>query len=223
MPPKARRLSHPVDAEMNTYLFSFLVLILLEILFLPAHLYAEHKNSYVTLHCISEEILREFNEKLDLGPIPCEAVATEEDVPVEEQVAAKLDAIIERAKVVLNMYPKNMHVNVVILPTSQECSAVFTQKYGKKEEQIAYYSLSEDTIYISATDASLGVIAHELGHAIIDFHFFERPPYHVHELMAQSVEKHIQDSDEVILNYHRTDRHAAKIRYACSAYTVRDE
>ncbi len=208
---------------MNTYLFSFLVLLLLDVLFLPAHLHAEHKNSNVTLHCTSEEILREFNQRLDLGPIPCEAVATEDEVPVEEQVAAKLDAIIERAKIVLNMYPKNMHVNVVILPTSQECSAVFTQKYGKKEEQIAYYSLSEDTVYISATDASLGVIAHELGHAIIDFNFFERPPYQVHELMAQSVEKYIEKSDEFILNYHRNDRNAAKIRYACSAYTVRDE
>jgi hypothetical protein len=223
VPPKATRLSHPVDAEMNTYLFSFLILFLLDVLFLPAHLYADHKSGYVTLHCTSEEILREFNQRLDLGSIPCDPVGAEDDMTVEEQVAAKLDAIIERAKVVLNMYPKNFHVNVVILPTSEACSAVFTQKYGKKEEQIAYYSLSEDTIYISATDASLGVIAHELGHAIIDFHFFERPPYHIHELMAQSVEKHIEKSDDFILNYHRTDRNAARIRYACSAYTVRDE
>ncbi len=36
-------------------------------------------------------------------------------------------------------------------------------------------------------------MAHEIGHAIVDHYFKVRPPYNVHELMAQFVEKRISD------------------------------
>jgi hypothetical protein len=106
-------------------------------------------------------------------------------VTVEDEVLAKLDTLIEKAEVVLDMFPNNMHIHVVLLETSKEVSDIFRRKYRKKASHIAYYSLSEDTIYISVDDARLRVLAHEIGHAVVDHYFKIRPPDTSHELMAR--------------------------------------
>jgi Zn-dependent membrane protease YugP len=42
-------------------------------------------------------------------------------------------------------------------------------------------------------DTKLRVVAHEVGHAIVDQYFMVRSPYNIHELLAQFTEKHITD------------------------------
>ena len=81
----------------------------------------------------------------------------------------------------------------MLLKTSDDVNRIYKQKYGKKAHNIAYYSLAEDTIYISVDDARLRVLAHEIGHAVVDHYFKVRPPYNIHELMAQFAEKHVSD------------------------------
>lgn len=178
---------------MNRSALTLPALFFLGLLLLPFDLRAEIKGRYVTLHYTNRELIREFNENIDLGSRLGYLTKNKDIVTVEDEVMAKLDAIMEKAEVVLDMFPKNLHINVVIVPTSSDCSAIFARKYGKRENHIAYYSLSEDTIYISVEDTSLRVLAHEIGHAIVDHYFSDRPPYTIHELMAQFVEKHITD------------------------------
>lgn len=192
-------------------------------LFLPANLYAAHTSGHVTLHCNSKQLLCDFNEKLKLGPRLCYLMKNQDRPSVEDEVAAKLNAIIEQAKIILGMNPKDLHINVVILPTTEDCSEIFARKYGKSERKFAYYSVSEDTIYISAAETRLGVVAHELGHAIVDAYFSEQPPSYMHELMAQSVETHINDNEELITAFRRMDDDAAKIRCACNSYAPREK
>lgn len=114
-------------------------------------------------------------------------------VTVADEVLAKADIIIEKVQVVLDMFPDKYHVRLVILPDSSDVAHVFKQRYGKKVNHIAYYSLSEKTIYISADDTNLRVLAHEIGHSVVDHFFKVRPPYNIHELMAQFAEKHVTD------------------------------
>ncbi|KGO34057.1 hypothetical protein JT06_10440 [Desulfobulbus sp. Tol-SR] len=209
--------------SMKKYPVILFSLWLLASLVLPAQLYAHHTREHVTLHCDSEQVLNEFNKKLELGPRLCTLVEQKNYVTVEDELTAKFNAIIEQAKVVLNMYPKNLHVKVVILPTARDCSAVFAKKYGLREKKIAYYSLSENTIYISATDTKAGVVAHELAHAIVDFYFSERPPYHIHEMLAQSVEQHLESNEELIKAYRRLDENGAMLKNVCAMYPRRDE
>lgn len=208
---------------MKKYAISITCLLLLVGLVLPAQLYAHHTREHVTLQCDSEQVLDEFNKKLELGPRLCTLVEQRKYVTVEDELTAKFNAIIEQAKVVLNMYPRNLHVKVVILPTAKDCSAIFAKKYGLRENKIAYYSLSENTIYISASDARVGVLAHELAHAIVDFYFSVRPPYHIHELLAQSVEQHLESNEELIKAYHRLDDNGVMLKHVCAMYPRRDE
>lgn len=151
------------------------------------------KGRYGTLHFNNDELLKEFNEQIDLNRKLSYYMRKKRIVTVGDEVMAKLETIIERVEVVLDMFPDNLNINVVLLPDQSDVSRMFLQKYGKKANHIAYYSLSEDTIYISVDDARLRVIAHEIGHAVVDHFFKVRPPYNIHELMAQFAEKHVDD------------------------------
>lgn len=159
----------------------------------PSESLAQGKSRYVTLHYASRQALHDFNDQLILGRKLRYYLKKKNIVTVEDEVLAKLDIIIEKAEVVLDMFPENLHITVVILPTRRDVAAVYKKKYNKRVNHIAYYSLSEDTIYISADDTKLRVIAHEIGHAVVDHYFKVRPPYNIHELMAQFTEKHIND------------------------------
>jgi hypothetical protein len=153
----------------------------------------EVKGRYVTVESISRDLLKEFNEELYLGRRLGYLIKNKDIVTVEDEVRAKLDAIMEKVEVTLDMFPPDLHITLVLLPSADDVSEVYQRNYGKKVNHIAYYSLSEDTIYVSVEDTRLEVIAHEMGHAIVDHYFTERPPYTIHELMAQFAEKHIAD------------------------------
>jgi hypothetical protein len=178
---------------MNRCLFSILFAALLAS-FLPSETQAQSQGRYVTLNYLgNKELLREFNSQLILGRKLRYFLQKKNIVTVEDEVIAKLDILVEKAETVLDMFPDKLHITIVLLPTRRDVAAVYKQKYGKHADHIAYYSLKEDTIYISVDDTELRVIAHEIGHAIVDHYFQVRPPYNIHELMAQFTEKHIND------------------------------
>lgn len=163
-------------------------------LFFPSAVMAkEAKSRYVTLSFSSQKLLTDFNESIELGRKLNQYSRKTSVVTAEDEVLAKLDTIIEKAETILEMFPDQLLIRVILLGDSADVARVFREKYGKNVNYLAFYSLSENTIYISVDDAKLVVLAHEIGHAIVDHYFKVRPPYNVHELMAQFVEKHISD------------------------------
>jgi len=154
----------------------------------------EQKSRYVTLVYPDMELLQDFNSKLELNGKLDHAIRQKNVVTVVDEVLAKADIIIEKVQAVLDMFPDNYHIQLVLLPTSSDVASVYLQKYGKNVNHIAYYSLSEKTIYVSVADTRLRVIAHEVGHSVVDYYFKQvRPPYNIHELMAQFAEQHVTD------------------------------
>lgn len=175
---------------MISRLFLFIAILLLPI---PRSEAATVKSRYATLVFSDTELLHDFNDEIRLGRKLTYYLRKKKIVTVEDEVLAKIDTIIEKAEVVLDMFPDKMHIRVVLLPDADAVNKVYYQMYRREASNIAYYSLSKDTIYISVNDASLRVLAHEVGHAVVDHFFKVRPPYNVHELMAQFTEKHITD------------------------------
>ncbi len=153
----------------------------------------EAESRYVTLQYSDKRVLREFNNKLIIGR-KLSSMARKKNVEtVEDEVLAKVDVIIEKVQVVLDMFPDKIHITLVLLPDEDDVAAKYKARYGKDQDNIAYYSLSEKTIYISVDDTKLRVLAHEMGHAVTDQYFKVRPPYKIHELMAQFAERHVTD------------------------------
>lgn len=179
---------------MNKTLFNYCCQILLCVVFIqPAFAMEEANSRYVTLQYSDKRILREFNDKLIIGKKLSAMMQKSKVETVEDEVLAKIDLIVEKIQIVLDMFPKKIHFTLVLLPDEDDVSAMYEQKYGKHQDNVAYYSLSEKTIYISVDDTKLRVLAHEMGHGIVDLYFEIRPPYKIHELMAQFAEKHVTD------------------------------
>lgn len=176
---------------MSSFLRILLLLMLVGLL--PGEAMAELQSRYVTVRYSNKQLLHDFNDKLILNRKLRYYLRKKNIVTVQDEVVAKLDVLIEKAEVVLDMFPSNLHITVVLLGTRKDVARMYKSKYGKKANHIAYYSLKEKTIYISVKNTKLRVIAHELGHAIVDHYFKVRPPYNIHELMAQFTEKHIGD------------------------------
>jgi hypothetical protein len=153
----------------------------------------EHNSRYATLSYSDNGVLREFNDNLRLNRKLNYSKRKKNVVTVADEVLAKIDIIIEKVQVALDMFPNNYHVRLVVLPYSSDVAAVYKKHYGKRVKHIAYYSLSEKTIYVSADDVNLRVLAHEIGHSVVDHFFKVRPPYNIHELLAQFAEKHVTD------------------------------
>jgi hypothetical protein len=178
---------------MNRILFLYIsLLVFLPLVGQPAFC-AERSSRYVTLSYTDKALLRSFNDRLVLGKRLSYHLRKKNLLTVADEVLAKVDLIIEKAEIVLDMFPNNLHIKLVLLPSAKDVARVYQKKYGKSVNHIAYYSLSEKTIYISVRDTKLKVLAHEVGHAVVDRYFKVRPPYNIHELMAQFTEKHITD------------------------------
>ena len=177
---------------MNKPLFIIAGLILFATSFALPAFCASTEGRYFTLQYGSREIVRKFDDQIDLSG-SLSRMMRKNTVTVEDEVVAKTEAIVEKAEMVLDMLPDNFHFYLVLLPNQEDIARVFLQKYHKNVNYLSYYSLSEKTIYISVDDVNLRILAHEIGHAIVDHYFKVRPPYTIHELMAQFTEKHITD------------------------------
>jgi hypothetical protein len=110
----------------------------------------------------------------------------------QSKVGLPLDDIFEKAEVVLDTFPQPFKkINVVLCDDAESVQKIYQERYGKSCSDIAFISLGRMEIVISIDDASLAVFAHEVGHAVVEQYFKNRPSYVLHELMAQYCEKHI--------------------------------
>ena len=183
-----KQLLSPQSSALSTIL---LILFALSLLAVPSP--SSAKSRYVTIKYTTPEALREFNDNLTLTRDLSRMIKRRNIVTIEDEVYAKTDIIVEKVEVVLDMFPKSIQFDLVIVPTRREVAGIYKKNYGKSADHIAYYSLSQKTIYISADDTNLRVLAHEIGHMVVDHFFQVRPPYNIHELMAQFAEKHVTD------------------------------
>jgi hypothetical protein len=177
---------------MNKHHFIIAVLFLISVTFTQSASCEQRQSRYVTLKYSSQETLRTFDDHVTLNGA-LSRMMRRNTVTIEDEVLAKTDIIVEKAETVLDMFPKNLHFTLILLPTAEDISRTYYQKYQKNVNYLSYYSISEKTVYISVDDANLHILAHEIGHAIVDHFFDVRPPYTIHELMAQFTEKHITD------------------------------
>jgi len=155
----------------------------------------ELKTRYATIIYSNDELLNKFNQEIMLSRQLRLLLRNQKIFTLQDEVKSKVDLVVEKIESVLEMFPDVLQFNMDVLPTADDVQQVYLAKYGKRADHIAYYSLKEKTIYISADDANLRVMAHEIGHAVVD-HYYKTPtPSKIHEVLAQYAEKHV-DEDE---------------------------
>jgi hypothetical protein len=112
----------------------------------------------------------------------------------QDRIGIPLNDVFEKAEVALDLFPQPLQkVNVLLYDDYVKVQQVYHDRYKKSFDGIAFISLGRMEIVISIPDTNLHVFAHEIGHAIVEQYFKPRPPYVLHELIAQYCEKHIND------------------------------
>jgi len=93
--------------------------------------------------------------------------------------ASRVDRIVERVEAILDMTPANFRMDI------------FIKRGPVSPDRIAYYDTNARAIHISLENASEGVFAHEVAHAVIDQYFGAPPPSKTGEILTQYVDKYL--------------------------------
>jgi len=174
------------------FIFFFLLLILFSLVAIAEG--EEVKSRYSLIRFEKQRQLRLFNKRLSLGSLAY-LLRSKHAVTVQDEVKNKIDVIIEKTETILEMYPNRFHVTLELLDSTSEVGKIYYSKYNQRAGYIAFYDPGDKTVYTSVDDVRLGVLAHELAHAIINHYFKVAPSVKIHELLAQYVEVHILDQE----------------------------
>lgn len=123
---------------------------------------------------------------------PKRIFSKEDTGDVTRTVIRKVDAIYERVQEILDMR-KRMKKKVIIkiYPTKTQLQETYHRIYEKHGSYRAWYAFNLNTIFITSEDIHEGILAHEMGHAIIDNYLSVRPPSATAEILARYVDKHL--------------------------------
>jgi hypothetical protein len=169
----------------------FITLLFIFIFSCPSSGY-ELKTRYVTITYNNEDNLRRFNKGIYLGSLSY-LLWNRKSITAEDDIKNKLDAIVERVESVLEMYPKEVKFTIALLPSEDAVHGVYKTRYGKSSDYISFYSSKDKIIFVSVKDIDLGILAHEIAHAIIDSYYGISTPSRIHEILAEYVEAHLKD------------------------------
>ncbi|MCK5695733.1 MAG: hypothetical protein KAH62_03885 [Desulfobacula sp.] len=105
---------------------------------------------YATITYFDHDDLREFNNELYMGRLKSQMGRTRGDT-IEEKVIAKINFIVEKVMMVLDMFPPQLMFSIVIHPNEKEVQKNFYRIYNIDVEYIAFYSPSKNRVFYSAS------------------------------------------------------------------------
>jgi hypothetical protein len=102
---------------------------------------------------------------------------------------------------ILEMPLPELRINIVIHPNPQGLGAFFKAKYGGPTAQQtsmgaelegpAFFVRRTNTIHLQTDKMRIGILAHEMAHAVTENFFVIRPPTRVAEIMSQHVDREV--------------------------------
>ena len=107
---------------------------------------------------------------------------------IDSIIAKLFDSIYLEVSDILDIHIYSFNGTINIFPSKDRIENMFKAYHTNLEEIPAIYLHTEKTIYLSAADVSLGVLSHEVAHAIISNYFVVAPPEKVQEVLAGYVE-----------------------------------
>jgi len=109
-------------------------------------------------------------------------------------LAANLDALFEEVSDTLDMHVYSLKGYLYIVPDQKAVSEMFRKYFGKSFSERSFYIYENNLICISLPDMTLGMLGHEMSHAIISHYFGVVPPARMQEILAGYVEYKLRKS-----------------------------
>ena len=130
-----------------------------------------------------------FNYLLHLDTALQETSQDEKDV-----LSKTLDALFLEVSDILDIHIYSFHGDIKLLPDQESINSQFRAFFEMDLNQGSFYLPERNTIYISFADLTLGMLGHEIGHAIMSRYFVVPPPAKIQEILAGYVEYNLRKS-----------------------------
>ena len=113
---------------------------------------------------------------------------------LDDQIAKTLDAIYLEVSDILDIHMYSFSIDLEILPGRDTLSEELVKYFNKRLDMPSFYFYDRNKIYISYADMTLGMLSHEIAHAIVSHYFVVPPPVKVQEILAGYAEYSIRKS-----------------------------
>ena len=150
------------------------------------------ESRYAVITFDDHDALKRFNNELYMGRLGSQMRRNSGET-IEDEVISKIDFIVEKVMMTLDMFLPQLKFSIVIHADEKTVQKEFKEIYNVDVDYIAFFSPSRKTVFYSADNAFLRVVAHEIGHVVAENYFPISPPQRIHEVMAQYAEQHIKD------------------------------
>lgn len=117
-----------------------------------------------------------------------DAYYVEEIKSTEDLLARTIDAIFLEINDSLGLTVDNYFGTIRFMKDHDQLKEVFYSIFRAEFKERAFYFYEGDTIYISLPDMTLGMLGHEMAHAIISHYFVVPPPKKLQEVLSGYVE-----------------------------------
>ncbi|BHH84234.1 hypothetical protein [Desulforhopalus sp. 52FAK] len=111
----------------------------------------------------------------------------------DEKLARKVDLLFEKVQRILDMRKEMRPVRVRVFSDEEQLHSAFEKIFKKKCTVRGWYTHEFNTVFLNVEDVHEGMLAHELGHAIIDHFLSVRPPRATAEILAKYVDMHLHE------------------------------
>jgi len=132
------------------------------------------KGKRVVIQYKSEQDLIKFAERLNT---------------TKEVLLMVVDNYLNSTQSILGMYRLSKGIKIKIYTYQYETDKAWEQTGAKGKPPIAFYVHKIRTIYMSCQNARIGVLVHEMAHAIIRSYFVVKVPRETSEILARYVER----------------------------------
>jgi len=153
------------------------------------------ESKYFTLEFPRECELVEFAQKINVNYFLQMDIPSSDTKNFDSIISKTLDALYLEVSDILDIHIYSYHGKIKVYPNKEKLKEnVFRNYPGQKYNLPSVYIHSDNAIHISLADLTLGMLAHEIAHAIISHYFVVPPPAKVQEVLAGYVEYSIRKS-----------------------------
>ena len=146
---------------------------------------------YTRILFVRGEDLLAFHRAVIFGPAAWNRSVADPDADLEQILAQKIDAVFERAQVILDMRGRFKKTAIRLHGDEAALHAAHEAIYKRPCRVRAWYRYKTNTVHVNVRDVHAGMVAHELAHAIIDHYLVVKPPARTAEILARYVDSHL--------------------------------
>lgn len=150
------------------------------------------RRTAIHYRCLQDLIL--LNERLSYfpGDLAMKSLIAPKDAKgIQGILKQKVDALFGRAQEILDMRKRIPRANIHVYSNTDSLRAAYRELFGGQCHLRAWYLFETKTIYVDVTDIHEGILAHEMGHHIIDHFFKTRPPAATAEILARYIDANL--------------------------------